>query len=100
MLDRYEMIVRTAMMLNDISLLNTMKLNTKSDCNITSWKALEKFDQLTQGLEKSCQFKHVNVLWNNIDRRERKISPHLISIGQQEVKEIKTNDHYVCDIVV
>jgi hypothetical protein len=36
-----------------------MKPNTKSDCNITSWKALEKFDQLTQGLEKSCQFKHV-----------------------------------------
>lgn len=37
-----------------------MKPNTKSDCNITSWKALEKFfDQLTKGLEKSCQFKHV-----------------------------------------
>jgi hypothetical protein len=83
MLDRYEMIVRTAMILNDISLLNnTMKPNTKSNCNITSWKALEKFDQLTQGLEKPCQFKHVNVWWNNIDRRERKISPHLISIGQ------------------
>lgn len=30
-----------------------MKPNTKSDCNITSWKALEKFERLTQGLEKS-----------------------------------------------